>query len=441
MDYIKYSYQNIQRFSVSFSIMMICVALATFCILSVYSIVEVQKIYRENAISQSNKNMNYNQLEIATKTVDRPVTMKTMEDTISLEGVVSGYYYEDLSYYLWQYEYLAPWLEWENNLNLDLSPILINVDQAQEYGLDKKIVHGRYFSGDPNEVIISRDLYNKFIHKDKVIQDNKGIISEEDRNNLKKGSGESIDLSKLVDQKVSFMYAIDFEELFPEFRGLHSIPLTVVGVYDPGIGYKTQGNVWLPITIKEKLTALDFSKPESIFSGKAVIRSDNLLDSTKLMANQEFANLLVKRTETPNYLERSSNLFSLAQNTFNSLSFVVSVIISVICVIGTSLLIIVRRNYDFILQRALGIARSKQILLFTVEILIVTIMGSLLGLFLTLALLQSGLLDAIGFNLFLPGSTTLLVVLLIPLIATCIAFLSLLFVSRRQISLGLTKEG
>lgn len=439
MDDLKYAYNNMHRFPASFGIMVICIALSTFCILTSYSIVEDLKIRNQSLIAQANQNVNYNQLEIATKTVDRPVTEQTLEKALSIEGAVQGYYYEDLSYDLWQYGYLAPWIEWNDRLNIELSPILLNVQQAQAYGLDQKIVYGRYFSGAADEAIISLELFNKFIHKDKVIQDNKSIISEEDRNLVKRGSGESVDLGELVGESVSFMYAIEFGDEFPQLTTLHSIPLKIVGVYDPDAGYKTQGDVWLSMDIKERLTALDFAKPESNFSGKAVIRTNNIVDATALLSDQNLADFLMKRTEPLGTMDYGFTMDKVEQS-FYSLSFVVSVIISLVSVMITTLLMISRRTYEFILQRALGMSRGKQIRIFVIELFIVSAIGALLGLLITLVLLQSGLLDSIGFYLYLSGSTTLLVITLIPLIVTFIAYLFLLMIFRKPIASGLVKE-
>lgn len=439
MDDLKYAYNHIHRFPASFGIMVICIALSTFCILSSYSIVEDLKIRNQSLIARANQQVNYNQLEIATKTVDRPVTEQTLEKALSIEGAVQGYYYEDLSYYLWQYGYLAPWIEWNEQLNIELSPILLNVQQAQAYGLDQKIVYGQYFSGAADEAIISLELFNKFIHKDKVIQDNKSIISEENRNLVKRGSGESIDLGELVGESVSFMYAIEFGDEFPQLTTLHSTPLKIIGVYDPDIGYKTQGDVWLPMDIKERLTALDFANPESNFSGKAVIRTDNITDATALLSDQNLADFLMKRTESLGTMEYGFTMGKVQQS-FYSLAFTVSVVISLVSVMITTLLMITRRTYEFILQRALGMSRGKQVRIFTIEIFIVATIGTLLGLLITLVLLQSGLLDSIGFYLYLPGSTTLLVIILIPFIVAFIAYLFLLMIFRKPIASGLVKE-
>jgi hypothetical protein len=439
-EYIRHAYHNAFRYPVRFLSMVSGIALATFCILYLVSAVDSQYDNNRYAIrSITEQNLNYTQFTLSTKTVNRPVTGETLEQAAALQGVKKGYYYEDMSFYLWQYEYLAPWIEWENKLLIEMQPIMVDVTGAQEYGLEDKVIYGRYFSDDPHEMMISADLFNHFVQKNAVIQSNTSIITEEHRASIKKGNGTPVDPQSLVGQVVPFMYAIDFGEDIRQIKELHSVPLKVVGVFDPGIGYETQGNVWLPLSLKSSLPKLDLTSLATGASGKLAITIENDSYSGKLTGYAEKAGYFVSRSFQLSAADKSTLSGLKMQQPFYSYSLIIAVIISLIGFIVICFLVISGRKYELLLQRALGLTKSKTILLFSLEICIISIIGTMLGLVIVLALINGGSKWLFHSNYYLPGDITLLVVGGLPILATGISYVMIVYSSRTPISIGLAR--
>jgi ABC-type antimicrobial peptide transport system permease subunit len=421
--------------------MVMGIALATFSILYLFSVVTNLQMNNKYAMQDiTNQNPNYMQFTVSTKTIDLPVTRDISKLLSKLDGIEKSYYYEDMSYHLWQYEYLAPWIEWDKKLLIEMQPILLDVTEAQEYGLDKKVIYGKYFSGDPNEIIISLELFNRFVAKSSVIQDNISIIPESYRASLKKGNGTKINPQDLIGQVVPFMYAIDFGEKFPEMKSLNSVPLKVVGIFDPGIGYQTQGDVWLPLTLKSSLSKLDVTSPATSASGKMTVRINDDSFSSGFIESMDNSGYFVTRSYQLDGSDKTQLSRLKVQQVFYSYGYITAVIISLVSFIVICFLVISGRKYELILQRALGLTKQKMFLLFSLEMCIISAIGTIFGLFSVLVLINCGNKLLFHTNYYLPGDITLLVVGAVPLIVTGISYVLIRYTIRTNIAISLARR-
>ncbi|WP_442601954.1 ABC transporter permease [Paenibacillus sp. KN14-4R] len=440
-EYISYAYRNALRYPKRLLTMMIGIALATFCILSLLSIVTTTSAVDKHTISEmETKNVNYKQVDIAPKTVDQVVTPELIKEFQSSSAVSKAYYYEDLSYNLWYFKFLIPWMSWKSKLNIEMSPIMLDVAAAKEYGLDQKIVAGKYFSGDPNEIIISQDLLSKFTEQEKVLQGQDVIISESLRKELIAGKGDRVKEEELIGQSVSFVYALDWVTE-RNILDTYSVPLKVIGVFDPKIGSQTQGDVWLPLGIKASLRKLDFTSQMSKLSGKMAVQATDVTATNQVITQADQLGFLAGKTLQMDGLMSKILTSSKVQNWIYKIALIIAVIISVVSLIVICYLVISSKVYEFILQRALGLTRSQLIGLFSIEMCMIAVLGSLLGLLLTLLLLNTNLNQLLSLNMsmYLSGSLTVLVLVSIPLIVLLLAFLLIHRASRTQLSLGLAR--
>ena len=449
LEYIAYGYNNAFRYPRRFLTIVIGVALSTFSILSMLSVTtNMHRLNEHLLFSLENSDVNYNQSYIQPQTFENPVTKTTLEQALSIKEVESGYYFEDFSYYIWQYEYLLPWFELKNNLNLELKSIFLDVSSAMDYGLNNKIIYGSYFSDDPNEIIISENVLNRFIHEVQVFKDGYIILPENIRSDLSDGEGESINPEDIIGQSITFTYNFDFEldttnqeEPLYKMSNPKSIDLKVVGIFDPSQGFQTLGEAWIPLSLKEKLTGLDIDSLDSKMSGQIALKAndpsqvESIQQKVKDMGYYSILTLEGKPNITNEILQRNVHKF------FYNLATISIIIVAIISLMIIGSLMISERKYDFTLQRAIGAAKKQIIILYAIEMFYISVIGVLFGLIFTLIFLQSGFDILVGFNFFLYGNITIMTITFIPIITLILSVIQLNNSFKKQTATGLAEGG
>lgn len=454
-EYLKYAYNNSFRYPNRLLALLIALALATFGILSLVSVTfNLQKTNSQMIDELENKNVNTKQLYLTAKTIEKPVEANLLDEIEQIPEVDGGYYFEEFSYYLWQHSYMLPWIKLDEKLNLELQPIMLDTNSAKEYGLEDKLLYGSYFTDNPNEIILSLDVVNRFINQDEVFNDNGYIIlSEANRQDLKSGEGESINPEDLVGQTIEFYYDFNFmvdketyEKPMYKIADPKSIELKIVGIYDPTIGYQTIGDAWLPLSLKESFNGLNtdssvYNNDNSSLSGQIALKTT---DPTYLEGVQKkIADLgyYAKPTIKKNVQIQNEITQRKVYQNFYQLALLSAIIISLVSLIVMITLSIAERKYDFTLQRTLGAGKKQLFLLFGLELSFIALIGTISGLWLTLIFLQSGLDRLLGFSFYLNGYLTLTVLIIIPTLTLIIALIQLNNSYKKQIASELAREG
>lgn len=141
------------RFPNRFWTIIVTVSLATFCLLGLTAMIQTAKNYNEHKIeSLTEENINYQQFIVQTTNLDEKVDPNQVSDLVDKMGAQSGYYFEDLSTFIWDYDYLIPWINFNDQLLLETKPMMVGLDNDAT-ALKDKIKYGEYFTGDPNEII------------------------------------------------------------------------------------------------------------------------------------------------------------------------------------------------------------------------------------------------------------------------------------------------
>ena len=437
MEYLRYAYNNAFRYPKRLITLIIAVALAIFGILSIVSVTtNLQRMNDEMIIELENNNINTKQLYIKAQTLDAAVNKELLSKVNALTESESGYYFEKFSDYLWRYSYLFPWFEIENKINLELDPILLDTS-AKEYGLADKIIYGRYFSDDPNEIILSVDLLQGFINKQEVFHTGEVVLTDSERTNLKKGGGEIIDPEDILGKSIDFTYDALFgietdsnNKVLYTISETESLSLKVVGIFDPNVGYQTIGDSWIPLSIKEEFVSKNskfavYNPANVSLSGQIAIRAHNPTLITGLKQNITNMGYIAVPTVAEDVYVKNQITQQIVYKNLYQLALYSAIAISLVSLIVMITLIVAERKYDFILQRTLGAGNKQLYTLFVLELLITTLIGSLSGLWLTLVFLQTGLDKLIGLSYYLNGSIAALTIGAVPLLTVIIGILQL----------------
>ncbi len=448
IEYIKYAYNNAFRYPKRFWTMIGGVALSTFCILSLLAVItSIQSYNNHISTSLQNQNMNNKQWCIAPKSADTPVTISDLTEYQSLDGIEKAYYSEELSYYLYQSAAYIPWIEWNGLMNLSLNPILLDVGSAREYGLEDKLIEGSFFSGSPDEIILSKQVLQRFIKSDEVIQDKAIILDGETQVSASDGRGIVLKPSEIVGKTIELVYDMRFDFDRPKDSSLvyiestKSIPLKVVGIYDPTVGYETKGDAWLSLALKQRLHGLDLTAESSQLSGQITLRVSNPTETQPVIDQAKKMNVDAKRTLEEDASIASALKLKKVENILYTFAFYTALIVSIISLIMICSLKIAERQYDITLQRSLGASKREISTFFSFEMLFVSSIGVMFGLLFTLLFLTSNVNELIGIYFYLDGSMTMKTMIIIPIVTLVISYVQIQLILRRQIILGLAKGG
>jgi len=432
MEYFRYAYNNAFRYPRRLITLIIAVALATFGILSIVSVTtNLQRMNDEMIIELENNNINTKQLYIKAQTLDAAVNQELLPKVNALAESESGYYFEKFSEYLWKYSYLFPWFEIENKINLELDSILLDTS-AKEYGLADKIINGRYFSDDPNEIILSVDLLQRFINKQEVIQSEEVVLTDVDRTNVNKGGGEIIDPEDILGKTIDFTYDGLFRIETDSYKvsETESLSLKVVGIFDPNDGYQTIGDSWIPLSIKGEFVSKNsefavYNPSNGSLSGQIAIRAQNPTLITGLKQNITDMGYIATPTVAEDVYVKNQITQQIVYKHLYQLALYSAIAISLVSLIVMITLIVAERKYDFILQRTIGAGKTQLYTLFVLELLITSLIGSMSGLWMTLVFLQTGLDKLIGLSYYLNGYIAALTIVAVPLLTVIIGILQL----------------
>ena len=442
LEYFKYAYNNAFRYPRRFVALIIGVALATFGILSLLAVTtNLQKSNDHKIYELEHGNINVNQLFVLPQTIEKPVSEEFLAQINSYPEVDKAYYFEDFSYYLWQYDYLIPWINLDSKLNLELKSILLDINSAKEYGLAEKIVYGSYFTDNPNEVILSISVLKAFIKEEEVFNNNLVVLTDSIRQGLKQGKGEAFTPDELIGETVSFTYNFNFEldeEKNYKVTEPESVDLIVVGIFDPSIGYQTIGDAWLPIELKESLSKLE-SNQNTAMGKQIIVRAASVATINNLKKSIEMLGFATAPTIEENTSVQNQLIETTVRKLFMQIALVATIIISLISLMVTIVLMITERQYDFFLRRALGADKNKIVFLFTIEIFFITFVASLFGLLLTLLFLQSGLDELLDFSFYLAGGVAFLTIIGIPLVSVLVSAILLNNSFKKQVNIGLAR--
>ncbi|MFZ3579186.1 ABC transporter permease [Virgibacillus sp. DJP39] len=442
VEYIKSAYSNMFRFPNRFWTIIVTVSLATFCLLGLTSMIQTAKSYNQHKVeSLMAENINAQQYIVQTASIEKEVDPNQVSTLTDIVGAQSGYYFEDLTKFIWDYDYLIPWINFNDQLIIETKPMMVGLE-SNATALKEKIKLGGYFTGDPNEIIISEKLLNQFIKSSEVIDGKVIVINDSRRAALKNGEGIKVTPKAILGESIDLVYKIKFQ--VNEEAGSYtvnsrkSVPLKVVGVYDPKIGYQTPGNVWLPLNLKNDLEGFNSEDLTNNLSGKIALQHNTPFLSSGINDQIRELGLSIHQSEEPNRFFESSIKGNQVRQWMYSVILVSSIILGITCIVVISYLISSERRYEFQLLRALGASVRQVRKLFLIELFFVSGIGSLLGLMISLFVANNTTISEwIGVKILLDGWITIIIVCLLPILSTLIGFLNVSLGVKRDVSFTL----
>ncbi len=155
----------------------------------------------------------------------------------------------------------------------------------------------------------------------------------------------------------------------------------IVDIYDTGNAATNDKAIILPLELARNLLATDGAESLTV-----VLTDAGLTESTKQMLNQRFAQAGLK-LEVKSWQELSS-FYRQVKNLFNmifSFIFTIVLVIVVMSIVNTMSMVVVERTREIGTLRAIGMQKERVMALFSLEGLLISIVGCLLGLVVTTA--------------------------------------------------------